>query len=827
MLNEILKLRESLKNKKISPLKFSTEYSKLIDSFFIKKFSCNSDFLIIATGSYGRQRLSPFSDIDVIFLLKEKNQEIENKIVENFIYPLWDLKLHLGYSIRTYSNFYDFIYQDLKEWAKIFDLRLVCGDKQFFSKFINKIEKGKKKEFLRELFILNDERREKFGNTVYLLEPDIKNSPGGLRDINLILWSLEIFPFKNLLKKEEQKEIKDSYNFILKIRNILHIFAKKENDHLNFEYQKKISDYFGISEVALMRKYYFKADIIDYYYEYLRDNLVERHFSPINFRKKIDNLFFIKDYKLHISKPKKISENPILILKAFDIMQKYRIFPSFELKTLIRKNVKKIEKINTDKNAIKIFFRILERDVSTGFFLKLMNKLNFFSYFIPEFKKIRYRITYDFYHKYTIDMHSIYVVIKLRALFNGEFISQYPFISAIALNIQKRRYLLLAGLLHDIGKGIKGKESHLVKGAKIVDNICKRFGLSENDRELVVFLVKHHTLMTDTALKRDIKNEEEILKFANIVKSVKRLNFLYLLSFADLNSVSDEAFDKWKNDSFQELYIKTFICLTKKDTSFLKIEEKIASIKSYAIDNIPKKDYLLFEKFLQNLSKKYILAKDEKTVISLFYSIKDVKKLPHLIFIEEEKGKVIKIVLYTYNYPGIFNKAVGILTLNNLNILSAEIYTNNDGTIIDIFYTKPIYFDKYFREKFEKIKEDFKKFLDYKISNEDIYEVLKNKLNKKIKLKAPLIPQIEFNNEDSAIFTIIEIIAPDYPGLLFEISEIFYKFNIEIQSAKITTQGLKAIDTFYVTDLNGNKILDKNAQQRIKEEFLMIIEKKL
>ncbi len=820
---EVFYLREKLLNKEILPSKFSPEFTKLFDNFFCdnfkKKFNLSSEFSIIATGSYGRGQLSPFSDIDIIFILKKHNENLETKIIDTFIYPLWNLKLQIGYSIRVVDEFIDFIKKDLKEWSKTLDFRFICGGEKLYQDLINKIKKINSKELIKNLFIENDERREKYGNTVYLLEPNLKNSPGGLRDINLIFWYLKLFPNDANISEREIKEIKKSHNYILILRHILHIFSQKENDKLTFDMQKDLTDYLFVNKKPeyLMKKYYFHANTIDYYYEYIREKINPKIIFSINYNKKIDRDFFIKDYRLFISNTDKLKSNPELILKSFDLMQKFRTFPSFELKTALKKNMKYLRNISNNKKVINAFFKILEREVPSGFYLKLMNQLNFFGYFIPEFKKIRFKITYDRYHIYTIDMHSIYSVIKLRELFSGEYLNSYPFISALALNISNKRYILLAALIHDIGKGVEGEENHFIKGERVADKICSRLNISEKNKNLIKFLVKNHTLMTDTALKRDIKNEEEIINFANKVGSVKKLNYLFLLSFADLSAVSDKSYDKWKNAIFQELYIKTFSLLTKKDKSLLAIDEKIASIKSYAVEHIPPKELNEFEKFVDKLSRRYILYKSEANVVNLFNRLKKSIEKPMIIFEYDEYHELYKIFIYTYNYTGIFNKAVGVLTINNLNIFSAEVYTNNDGTIIDIFYVKPIYEDHYFNEKISNIERDLKNFLSYKIPEKELTKKIEKKLKNKPK---NLNFNIKFDNENSVFFTIIEVSAIDFPGLLYLVSNVFKDFNLEIHSAKITTMGVRAIDTFYVTDINGNKLLDKTLQENIKQKFL-------
>jgi len=325
--------------------------------------------------------------------------------------------------------------------------------------------------------------------------------------------------------------------------------------------------------------------------------------------------------------------------------------------------------------------------------------------------------------------------------------------------------------------------------------------------------------MTNTALKRDIKNEEEIINFVNKVGNVKKLNYLFLISFADLSAVSEESYDKWKNAIFQELYIKSFMFLTKKDKSLLALDEKIASIKSYAVEHIPVKEINEFEKFVDKLSRRYILYKNESNVVNIFNRLKKSNEKPLIIFEYDGNHELYKIFLYTYNYIGIFNKVVGVLTLNNLNIYSAEIYTNNDGTIIDIFYVKPIYNDLYFEEKVPEIKRQLKNFLNYNLTEEKLFE----KVEKKIKNIPILNFNIKFDNENSAFFTIIEVSANDFPGFLYLISNVFKEFNLEIHSAKITTLGIRAIDTFYVTDLNGNKLLDKRLHENIKQRFFELI----
>ncbi len=836
------KLKETLGTieKKFIDKKISlSEMLKLLNSAYtgfitesVKKISIQTPVIFLATGSFARKELSLFSDVDILIVTERQVEQEAQQIVEAVIYPLWDIKVEVGYSIRTVNEFIEYSLNDVMEWTKLIDVEMICGDDEFYRKFKSITDK---KLFnthtviknLKELFILNDNRREKSGNLVYNLEPDVKTNPGGLRDLHLVRWYLKLFNNKkDILKNSEIKNINEANNFFLLIRNILHSINGRKIDLLSFENQKRVAEhiYSGKKDSLkhLMKKFYFFGNMVDYAYEYIRERFFSTFLIDSAYNKKLNNLFYIENFKLCMFDYSKLTTDNSLILQAFYLAQEHQIFLSYELREAIKVSVKKIDnKFRKNPENVELFFQIIEKGSTLASTLRVMNQLNFLSYFFPEFKKIKFKITYDMYHKYTVDIHSVLAVQELRNLFSGNYILEFPFISALSLNMPNKRYLLLAALIHDIGKGVEGKESHLVKGAVIAERICKRMGIDKTHTETIKFIVANHTLMTNTALRRDINNEEEIVNFAKKVETPELLNYLFLISFADLKAVSPDTLDKWKYSQLQELFIKTFSVIKKKNFKMDTLQEKIAQIKSFILENIPRNEEIKFNKFISVLSRRLILNFKPQEILRLYNLSNKVKELPFVdIFYNKEKELIQVLTLY-HNYSGIFNKIVGILSLSNFNIISGEIYTNLNGTIIDIFEVKPIFHSEYIRDIFPVIDGNMKKYLSRETEDENFEE----ELNKKIlsygkKTVYNILPIIKFNNDDNALFTILEIVAEDFIGLLYRITKILSKRGIEIHSSKITTQGVKAIDTFYITDMEGGKIIDKNLQKRLISEIM-------
>jgi [protein-PII] uridylyltransferase len=836
MRKEIERIKNNFLQQKISNTETQKElynnFKKFLNASY-KNITSNTDFFILATGSFSRKELCFHSDLDILILTKEKKEELYNDIVSSFIYPLWDEKIEIGYSIRTINEFIDYCSNDIVEWIKIFDSKLIVGSKNLYREFLSICRKYLMNNSIiskniKELFILNDNRRDKMGRLTYSLEPDIKNSPGCLRDINLIVWIVKTWEnLDTLISANEKKAFKKAKLFFLNIRNLLHAVYNKKVDLLNFENQKKIASIIypnkPDSPQYLMKKFYIHTEIVDYLYEYFREKIFSNYLLDISFNKKIDKNFYIKNYKLHIKDNYIFKENPKYLLKAFYLSQKYKVFLSYKLIKSLQSNVNQVKPtFLKDKSMKNLFFNILEKGYGLASTLRFMNQLNFLSNAIPEFKRIKYKITYDFYHKYTVDIHSILVVQELRNLFAGKYIAEYPFISALSLNIPNKKTLLFAALIHDIGKGVEGKESHLIKGEIIADKICKRISLTSKQSDIIKFLVKNHTLMTNTALRRDLKNEEEILNFAKLVKKIERLNHLFLISFADLKGVSPDTLDKWKYSLLQELYIKTFSIISHKKFEIETLQEKIAQIKAHALEIIPKNEEIKFSKFLSQLSRRLIQNFNEEEILKIYNLIKENKTLPFVDVEYRKESNTYKFLEIYYNYSGIFNKIVAVFTMNNLNIISAEIYTNLDGTIIDFFETTPIFYDDYFYEKLPKIKDDLNRYLSKNREEKKFSKEVEEKIYKNLKnfKSYNIIPIIKFNNDDNEFFTILEIIAQDFTGFLYLITKILAKRGVEIQSSKISTQGIKAIDTFYITDINGNKIMDRQFQEKIKNEIL-------
>ncbi len=833
--NSLIEIESDFKAGKVSLYELLKRISFSYDTFFkdsLEKLSLKTPMIFLGTGSFARKELSLKSDVDIL-IITEKTVDLEaQEIVNAIIYPLWDIKVEVGYSIRKTDEFIEFALNDVMEWTKVLDCKFIYGNKEFFKKFKYSIDKELFNsrvinKNLKELFILNDSRREKAGNLVYNLEPDIKTNPGGLRDLHLVRWYVKLFDKKgDVLRASEVKNIRKANNYYLYLRNVLHCITGRKTDLLGFEQQNIVADTLYPGETGklekLMKRFYFYGNLVDYAYEYIRERFFSTFLIDSAYNRKIDEFFYIDNFKLCMYDYNMLRENPHLIIKSFYLSQDRQVYLSYDLREAIKANVRKIDS-NYIKNRenVNMFFNILEKGSPLASTLRVMNQLDFLSYFIPEFKKIKYKITYDMYHKYTVDIHSLLAVQELRNLFNGNYILEFPFISALSLNLPDKRYLLFAALLHDIGKGIKGNESHLVKGAVVAERICKRMGLDKKITENIKFIVANHTLMTNTALRRDINNEEEIMNFAKKVNSTQLLNFLFLISFADLKAVSPETLDKWKYSKLQDLYIKTFSIINQKNYKMDTVQEKIAQIKSYILENIPKDEEIKFNKFISILSRRLILNFQPQEILRLYKMSTGVKKLPFIDIYHNKDKDLLEILTLYHNYPGIFNKIVGILSLSNFNIVSGEIYTNLNGTIIDIFEVKPIFQHEFPEELFPVIENNMEKYLNEKSCSNDFEKELNRKiLSYRKKNIYNIVPIIKFNNSDNGFFTILEIIAEDFVGLLYKITKILSKRGLEIHSSKITTQGVKAIDTFYITDMDGYKIIDKALQEKLTFEIM-------
>ncbi|AHF98018.1 MAG: HD domain-containing protein [Desulfurella sp.] len=807
-------------------------HSKWVDEViqeFYKNFSQNTQNCIVALGGYGRNQLNPYSDIDLMILYTKLDNSIE-KLSKD----LSDLLYKLGYDtsviVRTLKDCFELSKKDDTIKTSLMDSKYICGNQKLFLRYefiLKKIIEMDKVSYVKTKIESYQIRHAKYGNTVFVLEPNIKEGVGGLRDYHSVVWIYKaIFNTKNALDMKKHNLMTDfdyetltsALYFLWRLRNAMHFVANGKNDilYLNLreaiasEMQIYASSYFSAQE-RLMRKYYYYARKMQDVCEKLINKAaiyISENKNPVVFEidsktKVVNNhLEFYDDLNLY----------NILILFYYSV--RYCVNLSFD--TIYSINTTNISNQKNDPFTFKLFRLIFSYPKPIYKQIYQMHKSNLLNKLIPEFGKIYCLSEYSMYHKYTVDEHSLQALYFLDKLFEKK--TDSPFIMRlqhIFLSLNERDLFLLrfAVLLHDIGK-LK-KQKHEVLGAEMSLKISDRFGLGKELRQDLYFLIKNHLLLNRVISYQDIDDTKTVLNVLNTVKDKRMLNLLVLLTYADMNAVNDNVWSKWKEQLLETLYIRLILSLEKKDQNFLILTDAKKKKKNL-LNQIQEKDIL---DFLNRIPESLIFDMDEQTILQLLKTFSKPQKNNY--FMVEQKDEYARLFVLAKEKIGLINKIAGIMLCANASIILGKTYTLDKNNTIVVFTTKNKNLnEKYIEELFLKSEQD-ESFLDEcarKNTNKFLNRLEKTKIEMSIKRI-----EVEVDNNQSDIYTVVRIHAPDKLGLLYDITKVFKDLEIFIGSIIIDTKGEVAVDTFYVLSSGFKKIYDSKFIDLLKARLYEIL----
>lgn len=786
--------------------KLAEIYTDRIDGFLSEVFnSFETDIptALIAIGGYGRRELAPFSDIDIMFFAKDK---ADKKKIEKVLYFLWDSGLTISSCFRTAEDCIIESQKDIRTFTSLLEARFIAGNEKLYD-FYNKevyeyLISRKQKYFVREKLKEMNQRHKNFGDSVFLLEPNVKEGIGGLRDIHTAMWlSLVISKQKGIealsaaLSKHEYLSLLRAYNFLIKVRFCLHLINKRKNEILSLNMHDIVAEKLGFKNKGnfsnaekFMRYFYFNTNAAKNITASFIENL-SRDFLPLSqkmflpWKNKISDNFYVSKGEI-ISAEKDLASDSIM--EAFYAFSKTGKRFSRNLKQAIRKNLAVIDKKSgSSSKTAGLFMKILkgQRIYET---LKNMHQSGALGRFIPEFGALRSLVIYEPYHKYTVDEHTLVAVRNLENLTRPEPKSLEHF-SGIFRKIKDREFLFMAVLFHDIGKA--AGRHHKEEGYKRLKNIVERFNLDIEKRQRIEFLVKNHTLMSSLALTREIEDPEIIAQFAGTVGDEENLNAIYLMTYADMSAVNPRFLTEWKAYLLKEFYDRTlaYIQGVRLDPKAY-IEKALSNYSGNHRENL--RDFLL------QMPERYVISTSMEKIYSDHAMLRKLKNDKIVVSINNKANYVTEITVVTWDKPGLFSRIVGFISSKWLNILSAQLYTGKNGAVIDriqISNWKDLWWDG----MDEAIEEGLRTAV--------IDEVTINLsgISKEIGSKFDVF--VETDNESSEENTIVEFFSSDRLGLLYDVSDFFYKKGFNIVSAKIHTESGVALDIFYIQD-NGQKL---------------------
>lgn len=806
---------------------------------------------LTAIGGYGRGELNPYSDIDLMFLYSGKNQARVEDIAQKLLYFLWDMRLDVGYSVRTLQDCVEMAAADLTVRTALLDARVISGSRLLFKDFgkvmLTQILSKRSDSFIKEKVAELAKRREKYGSSVYLLEPNVKESEGGLRDLHTALWVAKIkykisdaheLIVKGVLTEEEVFAFGEALSYLWRIRNELHFHAGRKNDQLTFDAQINLARFFGYENVGktlaveeFMRDYYLHANRVEHLASSLVSKCSQREEGALKIigyfiRRHVGDGFYIIKGELVIPDESVIQKEPARLMKVFEYAQKHGVAISVNVKSLIRKNLHLInDKFRRSKEVNQSFFAILRSDKGACETLKSMHHLEFLNRFIPEFGNIYCKVQHDLYHIYTVDTHSLFAVEEIEKLLRGDRAGELPLLTQIAREVDKRELLILGVLFHDIGKGEGG--GHAEKGADMIPTIARRMGLCKEDSERLEFMVRNHLLMAHIAQRRDLHDDKMIIQFAQQMEKSENLKMLYLLTYADIRAVGTDVWTEWKAMLLQELYEKSFNVLERGDFHQEARSERVRKVKRMVLELLDDEyPVAAVKEELKAMTNRHLLSNSPTVIaehVKLLLGLEHEKIITRLD--HEHDGGYSNFTICTLDVPGLFSMITGVMAANGINILGAQVHTSSNGKALDILHVNsPQGFVITDDSRWNRLGEDLRQVLTGKVQVAALVakRYRPTLLAERAKPKFPA--RVEIDNQVSSDYTVIDIYTHDKVGILYQITSALTELGLYIGVSKISTKVDQVADVFYVKDIFGHKITNQGRLDEIRERLLKAVE---
>ncbi len=829
---------------------FMKAMTALVDEYFRSSFEnsavgprmdmARNPYAIIAQGGYGRGAQCVHSDVDLLILFEKRVPEDAERLIQEIVYPLWDIGLDVGHATRSLKECLSLAGKDFEILTPLLDARFVCGMSRLYSALTQQL---RQKVVLRQarrivdwLVASNQARHDRFGDSAYLLEPNLKEGQGGLRDYHTMLWIARIkaglaqprdLEYMGFLSHEEYEQLKEALAFIYTVRNRLHLLTGRKYDQLHFEHQLQLAKALGYRKTGGQQPVECFLGDLHGQMEFIKQQhlmfLFEQGYEKRarRFRRrakaaKIDGLIIIKD-ALQFESARRVSENPLLLFQIFEESARLRLPLGAEALRIVREFGHLCdEELRSSKAAVRSFEKCLTSPAPTFNVLNAMLQAGLLEHFIPEFQSVINRIQYDQYHIYPVDRHLLRTVKTVKTFAEPGDDPQGDLARRVYGEIKQRKRLLWGALLHDIGKGQPGG-NHSEKGEALVPGILAEKGLPPAAIDAVAFLVREHLLLAKTAARRDINDEETALFCARRINDVDRLKMLYLLTVADSMATGPKAWNSWTAALLKDLFLKVLNVLEKGELASREAVAGFARKRGALLAATPAPRQKEMEALFEVLSPRYLQNIPPDVIqehLRLYRTLGDRRFVWE---IEPAMSTDTRIVtLCGKDQPGLFSRIAGVFTLNGINILDAQVFTWRNNVALDIFKVQPPPDPIFESDKWDRTEQHLHAALEGRLD-------LSARLRSRLKAFRPPRPaamdrprRIEVDNHTSSFFTIVEVFTEDFPGLLFRITDALFRCGLDVWVAKIATNVDQVVDVFYVRDFDGQKADDPAEVDRIK-----------
>ena len=797
---------------------------------------------VIAVGGYGRGEMAPFSDVDLLFLIPYKATAWTESVVESMLYMLWDLKLKVGHATRTIKDCLRLGAEDFTIQTALLEHRFITGDAGLEADLRKALAKdlfdSKGREFIEAKLEERDKRHIKQGQR-YVVEPNVKEGKGGLRDLHSLFWIAK-FIYKvdhtrelvdrGVFRAEEYEAFKAAEDFLWAVRGHLHLLTGRATEQLTFDMQVQVADALGFEDTGgrrgvevFMQAFFRHANTVGELTRIFLSNLEAIHVKaePLLeriFRRKprMKEGYALVHNRLAIADDEVFLADKLNLMRLFEEALRTGTLIHPDAMRLVKANLHLIdEELRQNPEAQRIFFDTLLKHGNPERALRRMNELGVLSAFIPEFEPIVAMMQFNMYHSYTVDEHTIQTIRNLAMIEREELVEELPVASSILKKGVNRKVLYTALLLHDIGKG--RPEDHSILGAKIARKVAPRLGLKQKEVDTVEWLVRYHLLMSDMAQKRDIADPRTVRDFAKAVQTVERLNLLCVLTVCDIRGVGPETWNNWKAVLIRALYRQTERALEtgledlnreNRGTEAKKaLREVLSDWPRKALQEETGRHY---DPYWQGL---HVTA--HQAFAKLFYE-GDPEGIRMDLHPDEDRDAT-RACFVMPDHPGIFARLAGALALVGANVVDARSYTTKDGFVTDAFWLQDAEGKPYEARKLPRLRQMIEKTLRGEVVAR---EALKSRDKVKKREKAFKVPtHITFDNDGSEIYTIIEVDTRDRPGLLYDLARALADSNVYIANAVIATYGEQVVDTFYVKDMFGLKYHSESKQRTLEKRL--------
>ena len=851
----LLRLRHHL-DRGVSGIALVTSMSRLVDSV-LKELHAHAlkeetggghdRMALVAVGGYGRGELAPHSDLDLLFLLAGPVTARQETVISRILYCLWNLGFRVGQATRTLDEAIDSARSDMTIRTAVLEARLLAGDRNLFRtfrrRFKTSVVTGSDAAFVRAKLEERDRRHLKTGDSRYVLEPDVKEGKGGLRDLHVLVWIARyLYPIRGIedlvpsgvLSRAELSRFRRAADFLNRVRCHLHFLSGRAEERLTFDLQTDIARRMGFSDARnqraverFMKRYFLATRDVGGLSRIFAAVIAEQHGGQprsawVSEAEAVDG-FPVSGGMISIRNRRHFEDSPGDLVRMFHVSQKRRIDIHPRALWLMTQSLARIDdSLRHDEEANGLFMDILTtRDDPLGT-LQAMNEAGVMGRFLPDFGRVVAQMQHDMYHVYTVDEHSVRAVGILAAIERGEIADELPLATRVFPLILQRRVLYLAVLLHDIAKGRGG--DHSVLGAEVANNLAPRLGFTPEETETVAWLVRYHLIMSNTAFRRDLDEPRTIDGFAGTVQSIERLRLLLVLTVADIRAVGPRVWNNWKGDLLRELYYRAEEVISgghgaaiakqaRVEASTRRLKEALKGWPPATIDN-----------HVARLVTPYWLAFDGAAHMRHAELMRHTSNGDVIVETEVDDARdITEVTVFAPDRPGLFAEIAGAIAVAGASIVDARIFTTLDGMALDAFRVQDENHAAFTdTRRLERLRDTIRRTL---VGDLDLAgEIDRRRKGWRNGPHLAVLPRVLIDNRVSTRHTLVEITARDRRGLLSDLAHAVAELELSIVTAHVATFGERAVDAFYLCESDGEKITSESGLDSLRHHLIRTIE---